>query len=116
MKFIIVILFTIFSGSVFAETLDTDNFLIDIERRCGEGAVTCENVLFTIRPTGISTTQQYTGTTFHSTCADGVTPCQFQGYKFIADEVQYTIYSSGFLEITDKEGNPLLAEQGSWND
>ncbi len=113
MKYIIFALVFI-SSVVSAETLTTDNFIIQVERGCEEGVVTCDTMKFIYSPIGASKKQGVIGKTVHSLCADGVTPCKFQGYEFLADGAKYFIHNSGVLEVTDSEGNQLLVEQGKW--
>ena len=112
-KYIVLTLLSLYSV-VSAETLATDNFIIQIERGCEEGEVTCKTMKFIYSPVGISKSQTVIGRTVHAVCADGVTPCQFQGYEFLTDGVKYFIHSSGILEVIDSEGNQLLVEQGKW--
>lgn len=102
------------SSVVSAETLITENFIIQIERGCEEGEVTCDTMRFIYSPVGIDTKQTVIGKNVHTQCADGITPCAFQGYEFLADGAKYLIHNSGVLEVTDKEGNQLLVEQGRW--
>ncbi|MCG6272035.1 hypothetical protein K6U70_07495 [Vibrio vulnificus] len=102
------------SSNVFAETLTTDNFTIQIERECEEGMVTCDKIKFIYSPVGFETKQTVKGKTVHTKCADGITPCAFQGSEFVADGAKYFIHNSGVLEILDKNGNQLLVEQGKW--
>jgi len=104
----------IMSSAVSAETLTTDNFIIQIERGCEEGKVTCDTVRFIYSPVGIEKKQIVVGKTVHTKCADGITPCAFQGFEFLADGAKYFIHNSGVLEVTDSEGNQLLVEQGTW--
>ena len=102
------------TSAVRAGTLISDNFIIEIERQCPEGHVTCEKIQFTFSPTGIDKKQVVIGTTIHTKCADGLTPCAFQGYEFHSNGDIYFINESGFLVVRDKDGNTLLAEQGEW--
>lgn len=104
----------IMSSAVSAETLTTDNFIIQIERGCEEGEVTCDTMRFIYSPVGIEKKQVVVGKTVHTKCAGGITPCAFQGYEFLADGAKYFIHNSGVLEVTDSEGNQLLVEQGKW--
>ena len=113
MKYLVLALVVI-SSAVSAETLTTDNFIIQIERGCEEGNVTCDTIKFIYSPVGIEEQQTVIGKTVHTRCADGVTPCAFQGYEFLADGAKYFIHSSGVLEVIDSEGNQLLVEQGKW--
>src|SRR5690554_7171257 len=77
------------SSAVSAETLTTDNFIIQIERGCREGEVTCDTMRFIYSPVGIENKQTVIGRTVHTKCADGITPCAFQGYEFLADGAKY---------------------------
>ena len=95
-------------------TLITDNFTILIEPECEEGNVTCDQVKFIYSTVGFETKQTAFGSTVHTKCADGITPCAFQGYEFAADDAKYFIHNSGVLEVLDKDGNQLLVEQGKW--
>ncbi len=104
----------IMSSVVSAETLITDNFIIKIERGCEEGDVTCDKMRFIYSPVDSKKKQTAVGKTVHTKCADGITPCAFQGYEFIADGAIYFIHNSGVLEVTDSKGNQLLVEQGKW--
>ncbi len=113
MKYLVFVLAIMFS-EVSAETLTTDNFIIEIEHDCEEGNVTCDMIKFIYSPIGIEQKQTVVGKTVHTKCADGVTPCTFQGYQFLADGTTYFIYNSGVLEVIDSEGNQLLVEQGKW--
>ena len=96
------------------KTLTSDNFKIEIKRDCEEGVVTCDKIKFILYTTGFEKGEVIRGTTKHSTCADGVTPCAFQGYEFISGGGTYFIHSSGVIEVIDSDGNQLLVEQGKW--
>ena len=104
----------LFSSFASAETLTTDNFIIEIERGCEEGVVTCDNIKFTYVLVGFDKKQTAIGKTVHTKCADGITPCRFQGYEFLDDGAKFFIYDSGVLEVTNSEGHQLLLEQGKW--
>lgn len=113
MKYIVFTLVFI-SSVVSAETLITDNFTIRIEHMCEEGEVTCNTIKFIYSPIDVNKKETIMGKTMHTLCADGITPCRFQGYQFFADGAKYLIYNSGVLEVMDSEGNQLLVEQGTW--
>ena len=113
MKYLVLAI-AIVSSVVSAETLTTDNFIIKIERGCEEGEVTCDTMKFIFSPVGIDKKQTVVGKTVHTRCADGITPCAFQGYEFLAGGAKYFVNNSGVLEVTDSEGNQLLVEQGKW--
>jgi hypothetical protein len=98
--------------AVRAETLETPSFIVNIEVRCAEGNVTCDNVLYTgtSKKTGRSITLR--GRTLHSRCADGVTPCQFQGYVFNSGNSTYTVTQGGDLIVMQGK-KTLLREHGT---
>jgi len=104
----------LFSTSVGAEKLLTKNYEIEITRHCDEGYVTCDNVSYVgiNKKTGDAITLK--GKTNHSVCADGVTPCKFQGYTFTNGNVEYKIYSRGILEVIRNGSEILLSEEGEW--
>lgn len=113
MKYLIFVV-AILSSVVSAETLTTDNFIVQIESGCVEGEVSCDTMKFIYSRIGFDKTQTVVGKTVHTTCADGITPCAFQGYEFQVDGSNYFINNSGVLEVTDSEGKQLLVEQGKW--
>ncbi|MBK6508764.1 MAG: hypothetical protein IPG06_04435 [Haliea sp.] len=92
MKYLVFVI-SIMSSVVSAETLTTDNFIIQIERGCEEGEVTCDKVRFIYSPVGFDKKQTVFGKTVHTTCADGIAPCAFQGYEFIADGAKYFLFT-----------------------
>lgn len=96
-----------------AQTLETPSFIVTIDVRCAEGNVTCDDVRYTgtSKKTGKSITLR--GRTMHSKCADGVTPCQFQGYVFRQGASSYTITPADELLVMQGE-KTLLKEQGTW--
>lgn len=96
-----------------AATLETASFVVTIDVRCAEGNVTCDNVMYTgtSKKTGKSITLR--GRTMHSTCADGVTPCQFQGYVFRRGHASYTITQGDDLIVMQGE-KTLVREHGTW--
>ena len=105
---------TMLSLNAIGETLTTDNFTIQIKRECEEGVVSCDQIKFTYSAVDFEKEQTVKGKTVHTKCADGKTPCAFQGYEFISDGAKYFIHNSGVLEVLDKSGNQLLVEQGKW--
>jgi len=103
-----------FSTSIFADTLITDNYTINIEVNCEEGEVSCSDVIY------IGTSHQsgkqisLIGKTQHSLCADGVTPCSFQGYSFDNQSVNYFVSVFGDLIVSTRDGRVILSESGEW--
>ena len=97
-----------------ADTLITPTFEVTITVNCSEGEVDCSDVTYQgkNRKSGQSITLR--GSTWHSKCADGATPCRFLGYQFRNGNVQYLVASQGLLRVT--QGKKLLVEeQGEWN-
>ncbi len=96
-----------------AATLETPSFVVNIDVRCAEGNVTCDNVRYsgTSRKTGKSITLR--GRTMHSRCADGITPCQFQGYVFNSGRLRYMVTQGGDLIVMQGE-KTLVQEHGTW--
>ena len=97
-----------------AETLQTTSYRIGVEWRCEQNSVTCDNVFFTVLNLETEEQMIYVGRTHHSICADGVTPCKFQGYSFQVESGLFRIYSRGELEIIASDGEILVAESGRW--
>jgi hypothetical protein len=101
------------AASANAEKLNTPSFTIAITRHCTEGNVSCDNVSYigTSKKTGKAI--RLRGKTLHSLCADGVTPCRFQGYEFRSGNTYYLVTESGRLEVTLNH-KTLVSEQGQW--
>ncbi|ARV63035.1 hypothetical protein BZZ01_14905 [Nostocales cyanobacterium HT-58-2] len=96
-----------------AETLTTTNFNITITRKCPEGSVSCNNVIYNGTNVRTGDSIRLTGKTIHTTCADGVTPCRFIGYQFRNANYLYQVTEDGALQIY--QGKKLvLQEKGTW--
>ena len=95
--------------------LDTPGFKVTIESGCGEGEVACDDYTYTgtSKRSGNSITLQ--GSSWHTVCADGVTPCRFIGYRFRNGNVVYRVYESGLLEVIEGEDRVLVRQQGTWH-
>jgi len=113
MKFLFLVTLT-FSSLAYGEKFVSDNFAIEMESQCVEGEVTCSNIKFTITLPGAERSSIIYGKSMYTKCADGVTPCRFQGYEFMSGGSRYFINSVGLLVVTDEEGNVLLKEIGKW--
>jgi hypothetical protein len=96
-----------------AETLLTPSFTVQIEVKCAEGNVTCDDVSYlgTNRKSGKSISLR--GKTLHSMCADRVTPCRFLGYEFVRGNLRYVVLESGNLLVT-RGKSVLVQEAGEW--
>lgn len=112
MKKLIVIAFFSFSAS--AAELATERFIINIESRCAEGEVSCNQMTYhgTSKATGNSIMLE--GSSWHTLCADGDTPCRFLGYKFENGNTAYYVHQDGLLEVIRNRDEVLVRERGSW--
>lgn len=104
----------IFSSLAYGEKFVSDNFSIEMEPQCAEGEVACSHIKFTITVPGAEKSSVIYGKSKYAMCADGVTPCRFQGYEFMSDGSRYFINSVGLLVVTDEQDNVLLTEVGKW--
>ena len=91
----------------------TDKFKITIEDNCGQEDVACNNVTYVgiNRASGKSISLK--GSTAHTTCADGVTPCKFLGWTFKSGKITYFVTEDGELTVRDNN-KVILDEQGEW--
>lgn len=88
--------------------------LIDVDRRCPEGNVTCEDIVFRIEDKHSKEVMLLAGTTWHTWCADRVTPCRFVGYKFHDGATTYWLQEEGLLEVVRNRKEVVLSEHGTW--
>ncbi len=110
----IIYLLTLVSTSAVASTLTTSSYNVTVSQNCTEGNVTCDDVSYkgVSRKTGKSI--ELNGTTMHSMCADGVTPCRFLGYEFVNGDITYKVLESGILQVIRGDSEVLLEEKGTW--
>jgi len=96
-----------------AQTLVTENYIIEIKNNCIEGVVVCDDITYI----GTSKTSdnhiELSGQTHHAMCADGVTPCRFLGYIFVNGNVTYFVDQAGAIKVTQNE-TVLVEETGEW--
>lgn len=114
MKKFILLCLLLFSVGASATTLITDNYVVTIDVNCSEGNVSCNDVTYegVSRKSGNSISLK--GETWHSLCADGITPCKFLGYIFKKGSYNYLVYESGLLQITLGENKVLVERNGMW--
>lgn len=112
-RFILLTALLLLAVQARASTLTTPSFVIEIKVNCEEGNVTCDNVTYigTSKKTGKSITLR--GKTKHHPCADGVTPCQFQGYEFRTGTSYYRVLEDGSLLVMQGK-KVVLEEKGRW--
>ena len=112
MKYLLLLL--LLPSICFGLELDTKNFTVTITSKCQEGEVACSN--YTYR--GISKFSgnaiELRGSSWHTLCADGVTPCRFLGYKFDNGNTTYYVTEDGLLEVVHGRKTILVKEQGTW--
>jgi hypothetical protein len=94
--------------------LTTKNYVVNISTNCEEGPVTCDNVTYRglSKQTGKAITLK--GSTKHTMCADGITPCRSLGYEFKSGNITYLVLDSGVLQVLKDKSEVLLEEQGKW--
>ncbi|WP_396622766.1 MULTISPECIES: hypothetical protein [Marinobacter] len=108
------IFIALLSFSASAAELETGSFIINIESRCAEGEVSCNQMTYhgTSKATGNSIMLE--GSSWHTLCADGDTPCRFLGYKFENGNTTYYVHQDGLLEVIRNRDEVLVRERGSW--
>ena len=114
MKYISTIIIFSLSFAANAESLITPSYEISVKWKCGEGYVSCDNIEFNVKNKAEGTTSTYIGKSNHSVCADGVTPCKFQGYEFNVGEFSYSLYMRGLIEVVKNNTEVVLSESGEW--
>ncbi len=116
MRLIIFIILTLISTNAIADTLTTENYVVVIKRNCPEGHITCNNVTYTGLSKKSGKTIRLRGQTWHTTCADGVTPCRFRGYEFKNRNYTYLVHQDGLLQVIKGRSHVILEEYGNWSD
>jgi hypothetical protein len=91
----------------------TPGFRVEVERHCPEGTIVCDRVRYLGQDRRSGASLRLTGSTNHRLCADGLTPCQFLGYRFRNGSVVYEVSDDGRLRVL-QGGQLLLEEQGTW--
>lgn len=98
-------------------TLETDNHRVEITVRCPEGYVTCDRVHYRGVNKQTRKTVRLRGETMHTLCADGETPCRFEGYRFRQGKLVYRVWDdsgdTALLEVRDGQ-KVVLSERGAW--
>jgi hypothetical protein len=96
-----------------ADELRTPSYVVQITENCPEGEVGCRDVTYVgknIR-TGKSITLK--GQAVMRLCADRVTPCSHEGYRFTSGKVEYRVTPDGRLLVT-LGSKVLVEERGQW--
>lgn len=111
---LIVLLVMVFSMDLGAATLTTENYVVTIVVNCSEGNVTCDDVSYKGVSKKSGNSIELKGETWHTTCADGITPCKFLGYRFKNGSFTYLVLESGLLQVSRSESDVLVLENGTW--
>lgn len=114
MKFTAVLLLLL-SSFANADTLISPSYRFVLEQNCAEGEVSCATISGYLETKASGVKQNFTGETRHSLCADGVTPCRFQGYEVSAGGITYFLTDDGGISIIAKDGTVTGSEQGQWS-
>lgn len=114
MRLVFILGLLLFSAFCQSETLVTNKYEATVTQLCEEGAVVCDNVVLNLIDNVTGDKLRIGGETLHTKCADGITPCAFQGYVFTTSKNTYRILSKGQLQIFDKRGELIFSERGNW--
>lgn len=93
--------------------LETENYIVYIQRNCVEGVVSCSSITYVGISKKTGSRIVLKGSTMHSTGVHG-TPSQFQGYKFTNGSITYLVYARGHLEVIRNGSEILISEDGEW--
>lgn len=102
------------SGPLLAQTWVSNRYVIELDRQCLEGDVTCDMYEITLVDRSRGERQVMYGQTLHTVCADGVSPCRFMGYQFAGKDLRYRLYETGTLEVYDRDNKIVRSERGEW--
>jgi hypothetical protein len=96
-----------------ATELRTPTYRIRITENCPEGEVGCRDVRYEGRNINTGSSIAVKGQAVMRMCADRVTPCSHEGYRFKSGSVEYRVTPDGRLLVT--QGSKVLVdEQGQW--
>ena len=99
-------------------TLVTGGYEVTLRTECAEGEVSCERIYADALALEDNQTRALSGSTLHTLCADGVSPCRFLGYQLSDDTYDYRVLENGQLHIQrcDEFGcESIYNEQGQWH-
>lgn len=114
LKYFITIIGVFFYCAGHAMTLVTEHYIVTITQHCPEGYVICDHVTYEGKSKKSGNSLKLKGETWHTYCADGVTPCRFLGYRFENGKYQYFVHDEGILQVLKDEGESLIYENGIW--
>lgn len=103
----------LWSEAAIADVLRAGNYRVTITVNCPEGTVVCDDVSYQAVNVNTGASLRLNGQTVHSFCADGVTPCRFQGYEFRNQNYRYFVTEDGQLRVFRGE-ELILNQPGTW--
>ncbi|MCC5880306.1 MAG: hypothetical protein JJU03_10495 [Idiomarina sp.] len=98
-------------------TLTTPEYQVALYSGCAEGEVSCDQISAQLQQPG-SEARELNGSTMHTLCADGMTPCRFLGYYLSDQDYAYRILENGQLHIkqcSDLGCEDIYNVRGSWH-
>jgi hypothetical protein len=96
-----------------AAELRTRSYVIQITENCPEGEVGCRDVSYVGKNIRTGKSIALQGQAVMRLCADRVTPCSHEGYRFTSAKVEYRITQDGLLLVT-RGSEVLVEERGQW--
>ena len=96
-----------------AAELRTPSYVVRITENCPEGEVGCQDVSYFGKSIRTGKSIVLKGQAVMRLCADRVTPCSHEGYRFTRGPVEYRVTPQGLLRVT-RGSEVLVEEQGKW--
>jgi hypothetical protein len=96
-----------------AAELRTPSYVVRIAENCPEGEVGCRNVSYVGKNIKTGKSIELQGHAVMRPCADRVTPCSHEGYRFTRGQVEYRVTNDGLLLVT-RGAEVLVEERGLW--
>lgn len=96
-----------------AAELRTPSYVVQITEICPEGEVGCRKVSYVGRNTRTGKSIELQGRAVMRLCADRLTPCSHEGYRFTSGAVEYRVTNDGRLLVT-RGAEVLVEERGRW--
>ena len=93
--------------------LRTPSYVVQITENCPEGEVGCRDVSYVGKNIRTGKSIALQGQAVTRLCADRVTACSHEGYRFTSGRVEYRVTHDGLLLVT--QGSKVLVEErGRW--
>lgn len=98
-----------------SSNFESPSYRITITVNCEEGNVSCDDVGYHAVNKKNHKEIHLRGETIHSACGDGVTPCHFQGYRFVNGDTTYILYGDSDELVISKGDKIIFHEKGQWD-